>query len=154
MELEILASGDAQRAVGKARGDLIMRQVLRRSDPSSWHLGAQHEHVAFLLALFFALLAGVAIFLLIHAVKLQDLGAGRRKMRSLLAQLLTHRPAQQVAALFNELCLCHILISINSIDIRGIILALLRVLCQAYCGQKLRSHGDLGGSEETRASAG
>src|SRR5438046_8965823 len=40
VEFEILSIGDAQRSVGIARGNLLIRQVLRRSYRFFWLLGA------------------------------------------------------------------------------------------------------------------
>src|SRR6266852_8642899 len=120
---QILTGSDAHSAVAKARGDLVVYQVLLRGHASTRHFGPQHEHVGLSLTLALALLTRVAVLLLVHAVELEDLGISRGKSRCHLFHFLGNAPAQEVTALFDCLGLSHNaspLISIKSIDIKEI----------------------------------
>jgi len=67
VELERLARGDAQRAVGEAAGELIVHEVLRGGDDAAGLARAHHDGV------FLARLALVAVILLVDAVELDEL---------------------------------------------------------------------------------
>ena len=67
MELERLARGDAQGAVGETAGELVVHQVLRGGDDAPGLTRAHHDGV------FFARLALIAVVLLVDAVELDEL---------------------------------------------------------------------------------
>ena len=73
MQLESLARGEAQRAVGVAPGNLIERQPLLWRTDAAGQAGADHETVGRLQLLQAALLAQVAVVLLVAAVQLEEL---------------------------------------------------------------------------------
>ena len=67
MELEGLAGGDAERAVGEATGELVVDEILRGRDDAAGLARAYHHGV------FLAGLALVAVVLLIDAVEFDEL---------------------------------------------------------------------------------
>ncbi len=76
VELHALAGGQAQRAVGVAVGQGVQRQPLRRGQPPGRGADAHHEGPVLVLAGLLAGGGGVAVVLLIGAVKLQQGIAG------------------------------------------------------------------------------
>ena len=67
MELEGLARGDAEGAVGEASGELVVNEVLSGWDDAARLAGAHHHGV------FLACFALIAIILLVDAVELDEL---------------------------------------------------------------------------------
>ena len=72
VELERLARGQPQRAVGVARRDVVERQPLRRRAHAARQPRADHEAVGGLELLAAALVAHVAVVLLVAAVELDQ----------------------------------------------------------------------------------
>ena len=67
VELEGLAGGDAERAVGEATGELVIDEILRGRDDAAGLARAHHDGV------FLAGLALIAVILLVDAVELDEL---------------------------------------------------------------------------------
>ncbi len=71
MQLETLAGRDPQRPVGIAPTDVVHHQILLRCQLAPRQFQADHEHVNLAHPCLIAILAGIAVFLLVTAVKLQ-----------------------------------------------------------------------------------
>ena len=73
MKLNALPGREAQGAVAVLVRDGIDGEILSRGHASAGNLAADHEHEVLADALLLAVLAGVAVFLLIAAVELEEL---------------------------------------------------------------------------------
>ena len=103
MELDALPSGKPDGAVAVVARKLVHTQVLRRGQPAAWNLAADHEHVMLADALFSPRLAGVAIFLLIRTVELEQLLVLLVKVVCVLLEFLGDGPTQLPTPLLNSL---------------------------------------------------
>ena len=99
VELERLARGDAQAALGVGGGDGVQAQPLRRRDHAAGRAGADHEAVVGLEPGLAALVAQVAVVLLVAAVVLDQhlVGVGQRTGDG-VGQALQQRAAQAAAS--------------------------------------------------------
>ncbi len=105
VELEVLARGDAKRAVGPLAADLVMRHVGIGRDHAAGDAGPDHELVVLVEAARTGLLATVAVVLLVDAVEFEQRLRGVAEGRRVLDQLLLDEPAQVIAACLDGLVL-------------------------------------------------
>src|SRR6266403_5149776 len=96
MQLEALACGDAQRPIRVTSGKFVLCQVLFSSQHAARNTRAYHKLVGLIHA-GFARVAEVAVFLLVNAMKLDELHLRFGKARIILSQFLGYLPPQIVA---------------------------------------------------------
>jgi len=99
VELEALPRRDSQRAVGVIAGQPVNGEILSRSHFAPWNLAAHHEYILLAGLFLGALLAGIAIVLLIRAVKFEELLVLVVKVIAIL-QNFEGNGAAQVPAVF------------------------------------------------------
>jgi hypothetical protein len=73
MQLNALPRRDAQRAVGVGLGNAIEREILVRRDPASGNSAADHEDIRLARTVAAPVVAGIAVVLLIAAMKFDEL---------------------------------------------------------------------------------
>src|SRR6266498_4167988 len=101
VELDALPRSETQRPVRVLVGQLVHGEVLRRSQPPARDLAAQHEHIVLADAVFLACLAGVAVFLLVGAVKLEQVLVRLTEMVRLGEKVRADGAAQLTAVLLH-----------------------------------------------------
>ncbi len=101
MKLDALPAGETQSAVAVGVGQLVQGQVLLRRHPSAGDLAADHEHIMLAQSFAAAGFAGVAVLLLIGAVKLEELFILLAEMIAVLPHLFADGAAQGATALLD-----------------------------------------------------
>ena len=103
MKLNPLPAGEAKRAVGILARQVVHGQVLGGGQLAAGDLAADHEHVMLADASFGAVLAGVAVFLLITAVELDQVLVAVVEVVGVADQSQGDGPAQVLAGLLGSL---------------------------------------------------
>src|SRR5437870_6803135 len=101
VELNALPGCEAKRGIAVGAREVIDREVLLGGQPAARNLATHHEHVVLAETLFLAVLAGVSIFLLIGAMKFQELLVMLLKVIGVLEQILANGAAKLPAALLD-----------------------------------------------------
>src|SRR5262249_15018039 len=101
VKLDALPGSEAQRAVAVVASQPIHGEVLRRRYTAARYLATDHEHVVLADALFAAGLAGIAVFLLVGAVELEQLLVLIVEMIGVRVKLFRDAAAQVPAAFFD-----------------------------------------------------
>ena len=95
VELNGLARGDTDRAVGETFAQGVQRQILVRRQPPARHARARHDGVFLVQPLLLARRGGVPVVLLINTVEFQEIVVVLGKpVRGLVRQGLRDRAAQ------------------------------------------------------------
>ena len=103
MQLETLTCGDTQRAIGVTSSQFILGKVLLGGHYAARDTRTYHKLVCFLRTGSFTLLTSVAVLLLVHAMKLDELYLVFREVRGVLVQFLLYVATQVVALDFDTL---------------------------------------------------
>ena len=98
VELEVLARGHAQRAVGPLLADVVVRQVRLGGDDAARDPRPDHQLVVLVEPFGARLLAAVAVILLVDAVELEQLLGVVAERGRVVEQLLFDEPTQVIAA--------------------------------------------------------
>ena len=96
VKLDALTAGEAQRPLSILAGQVVHGEVLIRRNPAAGNFAADHEHIVFAEAFGAAALAGVAVFLLIGAVELEQLFILLAEAVGVLPQLVGDGAAQRL----------------------------------------------------------
>src|SRR5579883_527055 len=102
MKLDALPARETQRAVAVNIGEFIQGQVLLRRHAPAGNLAADHKHIMLAQSLAAAGFAGIAVLLLIGAVKLEKLLVLLAEMIAVFLKLLADRTAQGAAVFFDS----------------------------------------------------
>ena len=98
VELEVLARGHAQRAVGPLLADVVVRQVRLGRDDAAGDPRPDHQLVVLVEPFGARLFAAVAVILLVDAMEFQQLLGVVAECGRVLEQLLFDEPTQVIAA--------------------------------------------------------